>query len=436
MLCIYHKRITRLFCLLVCIALFCTFIPSEASAETGVTNCKVVLRKSANKDSTALQTLDKGEEITVLSTVGNWYRVRYGEYKGYIMTQYVNVAASGKSSSTASVQSQIKSIGSAPGIMRPGDSNSDVKKLQKALKILGYYSGEIDGDYGSGTEKAVINYQRAHKLTADGSAGEKTITSIFGSCSKTSLTTQKPVSAQSAATSVRTGRYPTVSSIAAIGTAPSPTRPGDSGTNVAKLQQALEYLGYYSGTIDGSYGSATTSAVKRLQKKRGMKEDGIAGEATIRVLFGSSATSGGKNTSAKATYKTQVLDWYSDNVTKVIPKGARFTVKDVRSGRSFECKRWSGANHMDAEPRTADDTAILKRIYGGSWSWDRRPILILYNGKVYAASMNGMPHGTSTLSNNFEGHICIHFKNSKTHETQKVDPDHQACVNEAARATW
>ena len=50
--------------------------------------------------------------------------------------------------------------------------------------------------------------------------------------------------------------------------------------------------------------------------------------------------------------------------------------------------------------------------------------------------MNGMPHGTTTISNNFDGHFCIHFKNSKTHGTDKVDSEHQNCVNKAANATW
>lgn len=92
---------------------------------------------------------------------------------------------------------------------------------------------------------------------------------------------------------------------------------------------------------------------------------------------------------------------------------------------------------MDAEPVNDEATATLKAIYGGSWSWRRRPILIMYNGHVYAASMNGMPHGTSTISgNNFNGHFCIHFKNSKTHETKKVDSEHQNAVDRAAKATW
>ncbi|MEG0997240.1 MAG: hypothetical protein RSH26_09780 [Clostridia bacterium] len=98
--------------------------------------------------------------------------------------------------------------------------------------------------------------------------------------------------------------------------------------------------------------------------------------------------------------------------------------------------RWSGINHLDAEPRTSEDTATLKSIYGGDWSWNRRPILILYNGHVYAASMNGMPHGTTTISNGFEGHFCIHFKNSMTHGTKKIDSDHQSAVTAASRAAW
>ncbi|MBR6569305.1 MAG: hypothetical protein IKK75_02515, partial [Clostridia bacterium] len=152
------------------------------------------------------------------------------------------------------------------------------------------------------------------------------------------------------------------------------------------------------------------------------------GPATIRAMFGMDA--------AGTKYETEVLDWYDDNVTRVIPKGARFTVKDIGTGKTFEMVRWSGGDHMDAEPRSASDTATIKSIYGGSFSWRRRPILIKYNGHVYAASMNGMPHGTSTISNEFDGHLCIHFRNSKTHGSDKVDSDHQNAVTRASKYTW
>ena len=78
----------------------------------------------------------------------------------------------------------------------------------------------------------------------------------------------------------------------------------------------------------------------------------------------------------------------------------------------------------------------MKKIYG-HWSWKRRPVLVKYNGHVYAASMNGMPHGTCSITNNnFDGHFCIHFYNSRTHETNRVDEDHQSCVLRAMSATW
>ena len=176
--------------------------------------------------------------------------------------------------------------------MRIGDENSDVKKLQQALNILGYYDGKIDGIYGDGTTKAVTQYQKDEGLEADGYAGTSTVTSIFGSCSKTSMTTQpEPGSSASSSSSSSSSKYSTVSSISEIGSAPGTSREGDSGSNVVKLQQALECLGYYDGAIDGVYGEGTVSAVKQFQKKRNMKDDGIAGSSTIRVLFGSVGTS-------------------------------------------------------------------------------------------------------------------------------------------------
>lgn len=421
------KRLQRFACAVLCMLCVIGAFDFSASAETvGHTSAKVVLRKQADKESKALQTIPQGEEVSILSKSGDWYKVRYGNYTGYLMKKYVkssgSVSESTSSKTTDSSSSKIKALGSAPGIMRVGDENSDVKKLQQALQILGYYKGKIDGKYGSGTTKAVTSYQKAHKLTADGSAGELTIKSIFGSCSSKSLTTQAAPGSS---------KYKTVSSISEIGSAPSKTQEGDSGTNVVKLQQALECLGYYKGAIDGVFGASTTAAVKSFQKKRNMKADGIAGSATIRVLFGSSSDS-----SSSTSYKTEVLDWYKDNVSSVIPKNAHFVIKDVKTGKTFNAVRWSGGDHMDTEPVSAEDTATLKSIYGGSFSWKRRAILIKYNGHVYAASMNGMPHGTTTISNNFDGHFCIHFKNSKTHGTDKVDSEHQNCVNKAANATW
>ncbi|MCL2810395.1 MAG: peptidoglycan-binding protein [Clostridia bacterium] len=228
--------------------------------------------------------------------------------------------------------------------------------------------------------------------------------------------------------------------IASLGSAPKASKPGDKGSHVTKLQQALTISGHYNGKVSGNYGELTEKAVRSFQRARGLKADGIAGSGTIKALFGSSSntsSTGSSRSSSSAKAKTEKLDWFKDG-KNVIPKNAVFTIKDVRSGRTFQARRWSGGNHIDAEPYRKEDTATMKKCFGGSWSWDRRPILIQYKGRVFAASMNGMPHSThgNVKNNNFEGVFCIHFYKSKTHGTARVDALHQACVNEAARASW
>ncbi len=57
----------------------------------------------------------------------------------------------------------------------PGDKGDHVAKLQEALAALGYKVRKIDGEYGPSTRKAVIAFQKKHKLGADGIVGKKTV---------------------------------------------------------------------------------------------------------------------------------------------------------------------------------------------------------------------------------------------------------------------
>ena len=213
--------------------------------------------------------------------------------------------------------------------------------------------------------------------------------------------------------------------------------PGDTGDAVKKVQKKQKKLGYYSGGIDGDYGKGTKKAVKAFQKRNGLDDDGKCGKKTLAKLNSSDAKKADSKSSSETegSLKTERLNWFNGGSSK-IPKGATFKVKDIKTGKVFTAKRWSGANHIDAEPNSKDDTSTMKAIYG-HWSWKRRAVLVKYDGHVYAASMNGQPHGTQTIKdNNFEGHFCIHFYGSKTHGTKKVDEMHQNCVAEAMKHTW
>lgn len=48
------------------------------------------------------------------------------------------------------------------------------KQIQKALKSAGFYQGAVDGKIGSKTKDAIIKFQKAHNLRADGIVGKRT----------------------------------------------------------------------------------------------------------------------------------------------------------------------------------------------------------------------------------------------------------------------
>ena len=598
---------------------------SSALADTAtVTARKLILREKASSTSDALQTLPKGTKLEVLGKSGSWYKVTYGKYTGYVYKTYVSVTKTASSSSSSSsttrlekgstgsdvkdLQTKLKKLGyydayvdgdygdttvaavkafqkkynlTADGIagketlkkldsvyenansakdddsLRMGDSGSAVKDLQTKLKKLGYYSGTVDSTFGSGTYAAVRAFQKKYNLTADGVAGSETlkkldsayknansdkdddslrmgdsgsavkdlqtklkklgyydgtVDSTFGSGTyaavkafqkKYNLTADGVAGSEtlkkldtayknadsdkdddslrkgatgSAVKNLQTklkklgfynasidGDYgdTTVAAVKAFqkkynltadGVAGSETlkkldsayknadsntstdddslRKGATGTAVKTLQTNLKKLGFYTAYVDGSFGATTESAVKAFQKKYGLTADGVAGSATLKKIESAVASA----SSGKIT--TEQLDWFNGG-KNVIPNGAVFQIKDVSTGLIFSARRQSGGNHMDAEPLTAEDTAILKKINGGTFSWRRRAVLVKYNGHVYAASIYSEPHGTNTiLDNNFDGQFCLHFYGSKTHGTDRVDADHQKCVEQAMKATW
>ena len=52
-------------------------------------------------------------------------------------------------------------------LLRGGSIGPEVLELQEKLKVLGYYEGDLDGQYGKGTTDAVILFQTQHSLTPD-----------------------------------------------------------------------------------------------------------------------------------------------------------------------------------------------------------------------------------------------------------------------------
>ncbi len=63
-------------------------------------------------------------------------------------------------------------------VLRQGSTGSEVRTVQTKLKRWGYYSGAVDGIYGSQTKKAVIYFQKKNGLAADGIVGKNTYAAL------------------------------------------------------------------------------------------------------------------------------------------------------------------------------------------------------------------------------------------------------------------
>lgn len=151
----------------------------------------------------------------------------------------------------------------------------------------------------------------------------------------------------------------------------------------------------------------------------------------------------------------EYLDWWTQ-AQYVWPIGKDAVMVDFYTGKSWNVRRTIGYSHSDTETLTAQDTATMKSVWGGTWNWNYRPVLIIVDGRKIAASAAGMPHagldaypayqtvdnrsgdyGTGPnydyiKGNEMDGHFDVHFLNSKTHNTGEVVPQHQANIKIAA----
>ena len=260
---------------------------------------------------------------------------------------------------------------------------------------------------------------------------------------------------------------------------------GSRGGQVREIQNYLYQLDYLRVKPTGYYGKLTKAAVITFQIEYNLAVDGIVGPMTMNTLR---ELAGGPSRTLEYTVKRGddlevIADQYSSNVAVImarnnlpdkqlvagqkiiIPVGkgvnansrsrpggiqavswtivnqlwrngeiARIT--DVETGKSFQAKRLYGYYHADIEPLTKEDTKIMKEIYGGKWSWERRAVVVQVRKLFIAASINGMPHGGQSITDNdFNGQFCAHFLGSRVHQTGRIDPDHQAMIKQAYKTS-
>ncbi|MBO3462282.1 peptidoglycan-binding protein [Aetokthonos hydrillicola Thurmond2011] len=236
---------------------------------------------------------------------------------------------------------QIAQVNTATNINRPtlklGSQGDSVSEVQAALKLLGFYTGAVDGIYNSTTASAVSKFKQAAGLNPDGIVDGNTWQQLFPSES-----TATPASPPH--TGNKVPNHPETSNTSKVAPTPEPkpsTKPNNTtskvvnssnpepkpatpntgsqkpparhntttaraesdptiqytqsgfpilrlkmrGPEVVKLQKRLQKLGFFEGSISGYFGTETESAVKAAQQRYSLEADGVVGGETWEALM-------------------------------------------------------------------------------------------------------------------------------------------------------
>lgn len=125
------------------------------------------------------------------------------------------------------------------------------------------------------------------------------------------------------------------------------------------------------------------------------------------------------------------LDWQKE-IKYLLEENKVYAVIDLDTQIQFYIKIIDKHHHADIEPNSMQDFEIMQNLAENSWTWRRRPVLLKYNQTTYIpASLALYPHGYSESKTS--GHFCLHFKNSKTNQTNQIDDFHQNTIKIATK---
>jgi len=360
----------------------------------------------------------------------------------------------GSSSGSNSGSSSGSSISGLTRTLRRGYTGADVTKVQNRLKELGYYTKSVDGVYGLGSMAAVKAFQEKNGLTADGLAGTKTFEKLFSSSAIAAGS-----SSSSSNNSSSSSGNPSSGSSSSSSAAYPRLEEGAKGAEVTAMQRALKSLNY-PVEVDGSFGPATKAAVKLFQGANGLSADGVAGQATLSLLYsgnakaytGSISSSGSVPSGSKVSSsagasamgsftgrngeRIQLLHWFNEVKTSV-RTGQNLTVYEPDSGITFTLYVMSRGRHADVEPLTANDTAKMMNAWGGEEDWTPKDVYLkLPDGRWTLATMHNVAHGSQVIhDNNYDGQNCVHFLRDMS-ECEANDPNYGVQNQEALRKAW
>ena len=240
-----------------------TGYPYETTAKNAVN-----IREARDRTSKILGKIPGGATVTVTGVKGSYAGVIYHDVTGFVKHEYLNLKNVVKPTPSPTPVPTLSPLEDASGyvVLQRGSNGPEVKALQQALTELGFYGGKADGDFGGGTENAVVRFQEKNSYPPTG---------VVDANLQAFLYSGKPLNSEGVKTDVKT--LPPIPGVTVY--------LNDRGDLVVTVQERLKELGYYTGSISGVYNKDTQAAVKAFQKKNGLPGTGACDPATQDLLL-------------------------------------------------------------------------------------------------------------------------------------------------------
>ncbi|WP_265501003.1 peptidoglycan-binding domain-containing protein [Paracoccus beibuensis] len=154
--------------------------------------------------------------------------------------------------------------------------------VQRELAARGFYRSGIDGDFGSGTRRAIRAWQTANDFDGTGYLTRRQLPVLLGR-----------------ATAAPAPAAPTLED-PAISAAQAELNLGLTRTQRAQIQRDLDALGYDPKGVDGLFGSGTRDAVKAWQRNKGQRATGYVTAAQVKSLRADATARNSETTGRRA----------------------------------------------------------------------------------------------------------------------------------------
>ncbi len=190
-------------------------------------------------------------------------------------------------SALASRTAKAAHLGDRP--LRPGASGPDVRELQQALGKAGF-KVKVDGNFGTGTLRAVKRFQRASRLDPSGTVGTLTVKALKRALRGSSANVNGGFSDNPGDDGAHHSLGDRI-----------PVKRGMSGHDIRVLQDFLTRAGF-KVTVDGEFGSTTEKAVEAFETAQNRPVDGVMDAGDIDAL----RTLAGQDDPGAGTQPTQL----------------------------------------------------------------------------------------------------------------------------------